>query len=59
MTLTEYRASQRKSARYNIEGETSVSKNSLRRYTTIWFVFVVSVALVGVDLVVLAQNSNE
>jgi hypothetical protein len=36
-----------------------VSKNSLRRYTTTLFVLVVSVALVGVDLVVLAQNSNE
>lgn len=35
-----------------------MSKNSLRRYTTTLFVLVVSVALVGADLVVLAQNAN-
>lgn len=35
-----------------------MSKNSLRRYITNLFVLVL-VALVGVDLVVLAQNSNE
>jgi hypothetical protein len=35
-----------------------VSKNSFKRYTTLLFVLVVSAALVGADLVVLAQNAN-
>jgi hypothetical protein len=49
----------RKGARYNAKGETSVSKSStIKRSTILLFVFVVSVALVASDLVVFAQNSN-
>lgn len=36
-----------------------MSKNSITRFITNLFVLVVSVALVGADLVVLAQNENE